>query len=82
MKEQSIPYRRLFNLHISDGKLDRPEQVVKQLGAFRHRIIISLTGLICLGPREGKQQSFVLPIMNQLSICFRDTMAIRIAVRY
>jgi hypothetical protein len=35
MKEQSIPYRRLFNLQITGGKLDRPEQVVKQLGALQ-----------------------------------------------
>jgi hypothetical protein len=35
MKEQSIPYIRLFNLHISSGKLDKPEQVVKQLGALQ-----------------------------------------------
>jgi hypothetical protein len=35
MKEKSIPYQRLFNLHISSGKLDKPEQVVKQLGALQ-----------------------------------------------
>jgi hypothetical protein len=35
MKEQSIPYRRLFNLQITGGQLDRPEQVVKQLGALQ-----------------------------------------------
>jgi hypothetical protein len=35
MEEQSIPYRRLFNLHITGGKLDRTEQVVKKLGALQ-----------------------------------------------
>jgi hypothetical protein len=35
MKEQSIPYRRLFNQLITGGKIDRPEQVVKQLGALQ-----------------------------------------------
>lgn len=35
MKEQSIPYRRLLNLRINAGRLDRPEQVVKQLVAMQ-----------------------------------------------
>lgn len=35
MKEQSIAYRRLFNLHINGGGHDKPEHVVKQLGALQ-----------------------------------------------
>jgi hypothetical protein len=35
MKELSIPYRRLFNQHITDRKLDRLELVVKHLGAMQ-----------------------------------------------
>ncbi|MFD0682556.1 MULTISPECIES: winged helix DNA-binding domain-containing protein [unclassified Paenibacillus] len=35
MIEQSIPYRRLSHLRISGGRLDKPEQVVKQLGAMQ-----------------------------------------------
>ncbi|MFX3633930.1 MAG: winged helix DNA-binding domain-containing protein [Candidatus Pristimantibacillus sp.] len=35
MLEQSIAYRRLLHLHINSGSLDKPEQVVKQLGALQ-----------------------------------------------
>ncbi|MEW9701271.1 winged helix DNA-binding domain-containing protein [Paenibacillus sp. SI8] len=35
MKEQRIADRRMFNLQITGGKLDKPEQVVKQLGALQ-----------------------------------------------
>ncbi|MCD9024769.1 winged helix DNA-binding domain-containing protein [Cohnella sp. NL03-T5] len=35
MREQSIPYRRMYNMLIAGGKVDKPEQVVQQLGALQ-----------------------------------------------
>ncbi|RKN85962.1 winged helix DNA-binding domain-containing protein [Paenibacillus ginsengarvi] len=35
LKEQSIPYRRMHNLHIAGERMDQGEQVVQQLGALQ-----------------------------------------------
>ncbi|MBD2860648.1 winged helix DNA-binding domain-containing protein [Paenibacillus oceani] len=35
MREPSIPYRRIFNLHIAGDKFNKPEQVVRHLGALQ-----------------------------------------------
>lgn len=35
MNDQTIPYRRLYNQHISGGRLETPEQVIKQLGCMQ-----------------------------------------------
>lgn len=35
LKERSIPYRRMHNLHIAGGRLNQGEQVVQQLGALQ-----------------------------------------------